>query len=149
MSTTSNSNQTTSNPGILSKAREYIHETVKTDAIREQEKPVTEKISEAVPSSLDEAVNGAKGLVQAAYDDVTTKFQERLDEDRPAGEKVVVKDPEPKGLVGKTKDQVTNLREKIYDITKSEEEKKADEWNSKSLAEKMADMAPTFGTDEK
>lgn len=114
------------NNGIVDKTREFIHETVKTDEQRQAEKPIMEKIKDKVPSNAEEAGAGVGGAIDGVVNDFTTKFQERLDEDRPEGEKLAHKDEKNKGLLGATQDKIKDVRETIYDKTKSEEEKRMD-----------------------
>ena len=138
-----NSQQSSSNnSSILRSAREYIHEKVKTDEIREAEKSPFEKVKESLPSSVHEAGEKAKGAVDSGVQSFKDGFQERLNENS-AGDKIRDSSTEPSmneqqpGPISKAKDAtlgtVTNLREKIYDATKSAEERKAEEEAKKPL----------------
>jgi len=139
----SNNDQNVNEKNLLSKAREYIHEAVKTDEQREAEKSTLEKMKESVPSSASEAVEKAKETINTGIASTKKGFEERLNENS-AGEPIRKLSEEAKpGLIEKTKQatvhSVTGLREKIYDVTKSKEEKEAEEFAAKPFTEKVSE----------
>lgn len=132
---------------ILDQTREFIHETVKTQERREQEKPLTEKVKEKMPDSAEEA--GAD--VGKFFDDLGTsakkKFNQRVDEgterEKSGENEKEEEDQEKKNIVDATKEKIHDIRETVYDATKSKEEKEAEEEAEKPLVDKIKDFPPS------
>ena len=117
------------NNNILSQAREYIHESVKTDARAEAEKTPIDKVKESFPNDTAEVVEMITDGVSGFIDKTKNDFESRLNEGTDREIQKQAEDGTP-GFLGTAKDtvkgKVDDLRENIYDFTKSKAEKEHD-----------------------
>ena len=128
--------------GLLSQAREYIHEAVKTDEIRLEERPISEKIVELVPTSTTEITES----IQNAFDDIKDKFSARLDE---GTEREFARQNESNFRPIETiKDQVKSARETIYEATKSQEQKEVEAFQQKPFFDKLQVIQESAARDD-
>ena len=120
--------------GILSQAREFVHDKVRTEARKEEEKSYTEK-------AVDTAC--------AFKDDVVERFNERIDEGTVRAERHEADSTSENkpGLMAPVKEQVNSLRENIYDATKSKAEKEADREAEKPILEQAYNKVSAIGQD--
>jgi uncharacterized caspase-like protein len=124
--------QSSSGGGILDKTRQFIHEKVKTPELREEERQqnmtFTDKIAESLPDSPSQAVDMARDSFHAAVEDVKKNFNDRLEEGKQDDNRIQHNTDSADQKEKKSSFQpIKGLREKIYDATKSEEERKAEE----------------------
>ena len=137
--------------GVVDKAREFIHEAVKTPEMREEERrqnmTIPEKISEAMPNSPAEAAETVRSSFNAAVGDIKKNFKERLDEGTENTNKINYTDPAAEKE--KKFQPITDIREKIYDATKSEEERKAELGFFDQIKADTKELNPVLSDDEK
>ena len=116
------------NNNIIEQARDFIHEKVATDEQLQQEKPIDQKIQDAIPSDPQDAVNRVSNAAKNVTQDIQDRFNKRLDEgtDR-AGKKQEI----TRSVL------MDRMREKAYEATKSPEVQQREAFNQASIPEKM------------
>jgi hypothetical protein len=124
----------TKSTGIVDKARNFVHETVKTPERREEERQenmtLGEKIHESMPGSTKDAADRTRETLESAVQNVKDNFQDRLDEGKNDDNRIQYTDPKAEEVEQqkeKSFQPIKDLREKVYDATKSEAERKADQ----------------------
>jgi len=114
--------------GLFDKARDYVHEKVATDEQLQKEKPMDERIQDAMPKSTDDAANKVGEAFNKAKEDFKERFDERLNEGKEQSSKENNQDSP--GILNDAKD-------KIYDATKSPDVKDREKFRQADIGEKI------------
>ena len=134
-------NDTNTHDNLLDKARDYVHKKVATEKQLQQEKPIDQKVKEALPNDMQDAVNKTGSVLGNVKNDVVQKFNERVDEGTERAQRHK-EDPEgSKGPIGQLKD-------KIYDNTKSQSLQDREQFQQADLMGKLH-MMQNMNTNEK
>ena len=123
-----------SNKGLLEKARESIHKTVATDEELMQEKPALDRLKASLPSSAKEAVDMAKNTLSTngtkdgqENSETYTPFENEKGDGHP----------------------IEAARSKLYEATKSADVKERQEFENKSLKDRIQHLHEKGSGDQK
>lgn len=144
--TISGRTNTEDNGSLLDHARDYIHEKVKTQEQRDAERPVTEKIKDNFPNSAEDAGSTLGKKIDNIATDFKEKFNERLDEGTERAQQHTDETKREEDFnvftdaAHASKEKIHDVRESIFDATKTPAEKDQEAFLEKPLHEKLKEM---------
>lgn len=130
------------NQNIVDKARDFVHEKVATKEQLQKEKPMDEKVKDAIPKDTQDLTNKVGNVLQNTKNDIKERFNERLDE---GTEREQQRNQDDRNMLQK---KVDNVKDKVYDATKSPSLKEREEFQQADLMKKL-DMMQSMDNEKK